>query len=609
MKMVAPHSVERLINVDDFITKTDNALTEEPEAHDGDSLTNNQLSDEVVATVANDAVDTTMKTTGDGEIPSTVSGGNAPHAPAQGSASYKPFPVNVLPEAVRNYVSAASAAIGCDPAFVALPLLGSLARAIGNSRVIRLKATWTESAIIWVAIVGKSGTHKTPAIQAGTQFLQRHEHNAIEQFEKAQGEYREHRLEYERDLAAWKSSKEEPTTHRPQSPKEPSCVRYIAGDITIEALAAILAAQSDGVLVVRDELAGWLDGIAEYKGGRGSDLGHWLASWSGTPMTVDRKSGSQKLLHAPRAAVSIVGGIQPGVLKRAIGREHLHDGLCARLLLAMPDPRPVRWSEATVSRQNKTAMAGVFDGLLALEPSIDKNGNPIPQAIPLSDAARAAWVSYFNRHREESTQLDDDFAAAWSKLEAYTARFALIFQLSSLVAGEPNASPDVIDESAMLNAIALSDWFGGEARRVYGLFAESEADRHDRELCEQIRRMGGCASVRNLMRSSRRFATAGNAEAALARLARRGLGRWELVPPGPKGGQPTSVFHLVDAVDADTTSTNFGNKTEVSASAESEVRDESLGETSEGDPSESPELDAPALTGKSEMVSAESANP
>ena len=78
----------------------------------------------------------------------------------------------------------------------------------------------------------------------------------------------------------------------------------------------------------RDELAGWLGGIAEYKGGKGSDLGHWLACWSAVPLTVDRKTGAVKMLHVPRAAVSIVGGIQPGVLRAAIGREHLQDGLC-----------------------------------------------------------------------------------------------------------------------------------------------------------------------------------------------------------------------------------------------------------------------------------------
>ena len=64
------------------------------------------------------------------------------------SEKCEPFPVHVLPSPVGDYVHAASKAIGCDPSFIALPVLAGLSRAIGNGRVIRLKRTWTEPAII-----------------------------------------------------------------------------------------------------------------------------------------------------------------------------------------------------------------------------------------------------------------------------------------------------------------------------------------------------------------------------------------------------------------------------------------------------------------------------
>ena len=40
----------------------------------------------------------------------------------------------------------------------------------------------------------------------------------------------------------------------------------------------------------------------------------------------------------------------------------------------------------------------------------------------------------------------------------------------------------------MTAAIELSDWFGGEAKRVYGLFVETAVDREQRELVDWIRR-------------------------------------------------------------------------------------------------------------------------
>lgn len=58
-------------------------------------------------------------------------------------------------------VVAGAKAIGCDAPFIAMPMLTALAAAIGNARRIQLKRGWTAPAILWVAIVGESGTAKT----------------------------------------------------------------------------------------------------------------------------------------------------------------------------------------------------------------------------------------------------------------------------------------------------------------------------------------------------------------------------------------------------------------------------------------------------------------
>ena len=76
-----------------------------------------------------------------------------------------PFPVDALPEPIRGFVAAGAKAIGCDASFIALPLLTAMAAAIGNTRRIQLKRGWTAPAILWVAIVGESGTAKTPAFK------------------------------------------------------------------------------------------------------------------------------------------------------------------------------------------------------------------------------------------------------------------------------------------------------------------------------------------------------------------------------------------------------------------------------------------------------------
>src|SRR5215207_7105476 len=67
------------------------------------------------------------------------------------------FPVDAMPRACRTLIREASVSIGCPPEFVAVPMLVSLGTAIGNSRVIRLKAGWEEGAALYAAVIAEPG--------------------------------------------------------------------------------------------------------------------------------------------------------------------------------------------------------------------------------------------------------------------------------------------------------------------------------------------------------------------------------------------------------------------------------------------------------------------
>jgi hypothetical protein len=205
--------------------------------------------------------------------------------------------------------------------------------------------------------------------------------------------------------------------------------------------------------------------------------------------------------------------------------------------------KPVRWTDAIVDPPVEDAMANVFDRLIGMTSGADAEGNPEPFPMALNVGATRIWIEYYDRHRAELADLDDDLAAAWSKLEAYAARFALIFQLCAWAAGE--ADDLAIDEAAMASGIALSDWFGGEAKRVYGLFTESIQDRDQRELVELIEKRGGRITARDLAHDSRKYRKVGQAEEALQELVRSRLGRWQ---PVATAGRPRTEFVLSTAV-------------------------------------------------------------
>jgi hypothetical protein len=467
------------------------------------------------------------------------------NGPERALERYRPFPVEALPDPVRSFVVENARAIGCDDAYVALPLLASLAAAIGNTRRIELKRGWREPAVIWTAAVGDSGTLKSPAHEAGTRPLVSRQTEAFRRYREERDDFEREKLGFDVALAAWKASGAKKGEPPPKKPQEPVPTRYVISDVTVEAVAQILERQPRGVLLSLDELSGWLGSFDRYAAARGGDVAHWLSMHRASPITVDRKTAKQ-LTHIPHAAVSVTGGVQPVALQRALGTVHFENGLAARLLVAMPPRRIKKWTDSEITQAIEPSFDNVFDRLLGLEFRDNGTGDPEPIVVTLSAQAKDAWVAFFNEHAAEYAELVGDLSAAWAKLEGYAARFALILHLVRWAANDRELiDPCTVDAESVKAGALLSGWFGGEARRVYAVLGESGAERDRRRLVEWIERRGGVVTARELQQGHRRFRTAEDAEVALRALEKRSWVFGRLFPrlTGAEGRQDDFGLH------------------------------------------------------------------
>jgi hypothetical protein len=468
---------------------------------------------------------------------------------------YKKFPVDSLPEPLRRFVIAAAKAIGCDESYVVLPLLAVLASAIGNSRDLELKPGWLVKAILWTAVIGESGTAKSPAQKVATKAIHDLEHAALCQ-------YAAEIQIYEDEKARRKDS-----DNSAASVKQPQRVRFIVSDTTVEALAPILQENPRGVLLDRDELGGWLSSFNAYKNSAGADESHWLTMYNAGRLQVDRKTGT-RLVYVPRASVSITGGIQPGVLQRMLGVEHRESGLAARFLMAYPPRRSKRWTESGIDQSLAAEIAAVVNRLFELQPESSGDHGFKPVVATLSSGAKAAWIEFYNAHAAEQEKLTGDLASAWSKLEETAARLALVIHYAKWAAtpavdeaaaieqtlfgdGDESAaqaaatpSVDVLDAADIQAGVTLAEWFKGEARRVYAMLSETTAQAERRKLVDWIQRQGGRATVRDAQNKCGWLKGAGLAQAAMDALVKSGLAHWELPPVGPKGGRQKQVCVL-----------------------------------------------------------------
>lgn len=441
---------------------------------------------------------------------------------------YKPFPLHCLPEPVQGYVAEAASAIGVEPAFIALPALAACASAIGNTRMIQLKRVWKEPAVLWPVVVAESGTIKSPSLDAAVRPLYRVQQRLLNEHAQAMARYLE-------DKASANGADKSP-------PPKPVLRRVLVSDTTIEKLGQILSQNPRGLLLSRDELSAWFGSFHRYKQAGASDLPAWLELHRAGYLLIDRKTGEPQTLHVPRASVSIVGSIQPAVLRRCLTVEARESGLAARFLLAMPPKPSMVWRETEISAETEEKYERLFDKLFAL--GFQDDGGPF--VLRLVAEAKEKWIAFFNVWGKRIRAAEGDRAALLSKLQGAAARLTLIHHVVTHAAADMDDNRPI--SAASVDAgVELVYWFADEAERIYSILAESDEARDRRKLVELIQAHphDGAITVRGLMRANnRRFADSALAENALNQLVQDRLGEWEDSKP-TKGGHPRRVFRLL----------------------------------------------------------------
>ncbi|QDV57203.1 DUF3987 domain-containing protein [Rosistilla oblonga] len=436
-----------------------------------------------------------------------------------GDAKSEPFPVDLLPSVVRQYVVEGAEARAADPSIVALPVLVTLAACIGMTRRIAPKKDWTAPAILWGAVVARSGSVKSVGYDLAHELLKPSEDVNHRDHLAAKDTFRLAEMEHRKAVSLWSKSKDE--GEPPEPPEPPIAKRLVVDDQTVESLAPLLAENPRGLFLLADELRGWFDGMGAYssssRSGGGRDEARWLALFEGRSFNVDRKTNRERI-YISEAGVSVAGTIQPGTLTGVVCGGQVESGLLARLLLVMPEPRAKKWTDTEMTETTQLAMQRVIDQLKALEHNI---ADEAPKAIilPLTNEAKQRFIRFVNSHGAETITHGDALAAAWSKLEGYALRFALVVHLAKWASGAPDCKSDgPVGIESIEAGIELSRWFANEAERVYGRIGvtpetgEDGNDRHVARLAEWLQSKGGSATEREIARGPRRYRGEENAQ-------------------------------------------------------------------------------------------------
>ena len=351
----------------------------------------------------------------------------------------------------------AAMALPIAPECVHQVFIAIAASLIGTKAKLKINDTWSEPAILWTGFVSPPGTRKSPCMNVSRRPL-------VDLQQEAIGVYREQEADYQKKVRNWEgmSKAEKKAAALFEVPLKPHPRNYYLEDTTIEATveAHCQPESITGFALTFDELSELFSGMDQYKGGKGSDRQKILRLWGGGDLKVNRKGVEP--LFIPSSAVSITGGIQPGVLEQLMGNGEDEDGMWGRFL----------WSAAPpLGAEHRQASLGIDPSLKALYKELDELK---PQSYTFHPDAEKL---FFKVELALEAMMKDSpvvICQVLSKLVGYTGRLALVLHCIDLASGLVTGLSTQIPIATLQRAVTLVDYYYRQVRVLYGKTAASE---------------------------------------------------------------------------------------------------------------------------------------
>lgn len=482
----------------------------------------------------------------------------APPEPLPALPAVLPFNYSYLPDALRGYVRDISERMQCPPDFAAVGVVVMMAAIVGRKVGIRPMRhnDWTVICNLWGALVGSSGVMKSPTLAAALSAITKLAAAAFEAYGKTKAEH-DAQAEFAKLMESVNKTKARQSLKKDQSADVKSLLqssetadapilkRYKTNNASYEALGELLMENPNGLMVEADELIG----LVKQLDASGQEVARsfYLTSADGDkPYTFDRIMRG-KGLHIDAVCLSIVGGIQPGVLaeyvRQAIGGGAGADGLLQRFgLMVYPDISP-DWREVDryPDKALRDAVNQLAERLDNLNPAdigaeVDQYGG-VP-FLRFDDAAQVLFSEWRStlEHRLRSGEEHPAIVSHLSKYRKLIPSLALINHLC-------DADHGAVSEAALLRAIAFSEYLESHAQRIY-----SYATRPDIDAAKTLLKRLASGKLSNpfKVRDVYRAGWAGLETPAKAQAAIELLKEYhhlhEIVME--TGGRPTSHFYL-----------------------------------------------------------------
>ncbi|WP_180048092.1 YfjI family protein [Acinetobacter sp. YH12243] len=402
---------------------------------------------------------------------------------------------DMLPLEFKEYVF--DEAIGADnmsPDMVAACLITSFASLIGAKVGVKPKtySNWTIVPNLWGGIVAPPSSKKSPAFNAGTYPLDRLVATAREEFKEVKKKHEILSFAKDADKSALKSkikdaSKKGDEEKQKQLIEEmmqledeaqPILRRYKTNDSSPEALAELEKQNPNGVLVLRDELTGWLESVDKDP----SERAFYLEAFNGDkPYEFDRILRGHGYIE--NHCLSILGGIQPDKLITYLEpsiKGMGNDGLFQRFqVLVYPDATEWQYVDRIPNKLARNEVFELFKQVdemdeyslvkMGANPTDDYNTRPYFRFGQKAQELYIKWTTDLHKNKIENEE-HSIIAQHLQKYPKLMTSLALIFHI---IDGIKFGSVGDISEQSADMAIQWCEYLESHARRIYGLVLDA----------------------------------------------------------------------------------------------------------------------------------------
>lgn len=371
-----------------------------------------------------------------------------------------PFPLDVLPNKVREIIDEANVTLGFPKDYLAMSMLTAMSAAIGNTHKVEYNTCWQEYCILFVALVGRPGANKSHPLSFAMQPLINFDAEQSAIFNEAMKRY---------GAAMELPPKERVANGYDTNPTEPRRIRFTMQDVTPEAVHRILSENPRGLCLYADELAAWFKNFNRYN--NGSEEQFWLSVFSAKPTMSDRKS-SRSSIFIKRPFISVIGTMQKRILSELAKGERSANGFIDRILFViLKQELSTRWSMKQPTFDVTDEWQNILSRLMCIECAYDENNDIVPVIVPFAEEALERLFEWQHELSDKcDTEPNEILVGIYCKLQIYAIRFCLIIQMARWACND--AGKDVIDLISVERAITLAEYFMESAKKVQTILKE-----------------------------------------------------------------------------------------------------------------------------------------